>query len=80
MADRFRWTANATVTRSKSGSSGTVLDTGHIYSVADFSAAVVDEWIATGHAEAVTTEAHDTVLDVKSPTVKIKVPKIGTEL
>jgi hypothetical protein len=77
---RFRWLGRSTVTRSKDGSSGTVLDTGHIYNVADFSAAVVDEWILTGNAEAVTTEAHDTALEVHSPVVKIKTPKIGANL
>jgi len=78
--DRFKWLGRATVTRSKEGSGGKALDTDHIYNVADFSAAVVDEWIATGHAESVNGEATNTVLDVKSPTVNIKVPKVGANL
>jgi hypothetical protein len=80
MADRFKWLGRSTVTRSKEGSGGIALEPGHIYGVADFSADVVGEWIVTGNAEAVTTEAKDTVLDVKSQTVKIKVPKIGANL
>ena len=77
---RFKWLGPATMTRSKEGSAGRALTTGHIYNVADFSEAVVAEWISTGYAEAVTTEAQNTVLDVKSPTVKIKTPKIGANL
>jgi len=80
MTGRFRWLGRATVTRSKEGSGGKALDTDHIYNVADFSAAVVDEWIATGNAEPVNGEAKDTVLAVHSPTVKIKAPKIGANL
>jgi len=80
MADRFKWLGRPTMTRSKEGSGGKALDPDHIYSVADFSAAVVDEWIATGHAEPVNGEAKDTVLAVHSPTVKIKVPKVGANL
>jgi hypothetical protein len=57
-----------------------MLETGHIYDVAAFSAAIVGEWILTGHAEAVTVKANDTALDVKSPVVKIKPPKFGAEL
>lgn len=78
--ERFKWLGRSTVTRSKEGSGGIALEPGHIYNVADFSEAVVDEWIVTGNAEAVTTEAKDTVLDVKSQTVKIKAPKLGATL
>jgi hypothetical protein len=77
MTDRFRWTGRSTMTRSKNGSSGQTLEPEHYYSVADFSAAVVAEWIATGNAEAVTTEATNTVLVVQSAEVKLKSPKIG---
>ena len=80
MADRFKWLGRETMTRSKEGSGGAVLATDHIYNVADFSAAVVEEWIATGNAEPVNGEAKDTVLAVHSPTVKIKAPKIGANL
>ena len=77
--ERFKWLSNSTVTRSSAGSGGTSLDTDHIYNVADFSEAVVAEWIATGNAESIEVEAKNTVLEVHSPTVKIKVPKIGTD-
>ena len=77
--DRFKWLGRATVTRSKEGSGGKALDTDHIYNVADFSEAVVAEWIATGNAESIEVEAKNTVLEVHSPTLKIKVPKIGTD-
>jgi hypothetical protein len=78
--ERFKWLSNSTVTRSSAGSGGTSLDTDHIYNVADFSEAVVTEWVVTGNAEYVSAStATNTVLDVKSPTVKIKVPKIGTD-
>jgi len=80
MADRFKWLGRSTVTRSKAGSGGAVLDTGHIYDVADFSEAVVAEWIATGNAESIEVKAKNTVLDVKSVTVKSKAPKIGANL
>ena len=76
----FRWLGRSTVTRTKEGSGGTPLEPNHIYKTADFAEAVVGEWIATGNAERVEVKANDTALDVKSVTVKTKVPKIGTEL
>ena len=80
MADRFKWLGRSTVTRSKDGSAGFPLETGHIYDCSRFDALVIDEWVITGNAEFVKVEAKDTVLDVQSPTVKTKVPKLGAKL
>lgn len=72
---RFKWLGRSTVTRSKNGSAGTPLELDHIYQTADFTEAVVDEWIATGHAEPVEAKAKNTVLAVKSQTIKAKAPE-----
>jgi hypothetical protein len=80
MADRFKWLGRSTVTRSKAGSAGTALEPDHIYNVADFSAAVVDQWIITGHAESVNGTPEHTTLEVQSPVVKSKAPNIGANL
>jgi hypothetical protein len=77
---KFKWIGPHTFTRSKSGTAGAELTTDHIYDVDVFSAPVVDEWIATGFAEAVNGGGKDTTLVVKSPTIKIKAPKIGEEV
>ncbi|TFG39838.1 MAG: hypothetical protein E4H44_01335 [Candidatus Aminicenantes bacterium] len=76
---RFRWIGPATMTRSKEGSSGKTLKPGCVYEVSAFSEAVVDEWTATGHAEAVSDDVKDTVLEVHSRTVKSNVPKLGAK-
>jgi hypothetical protein len=73
----FKWTGRSTVTRSKDGSAGISLEPDHIYDVAAFGEAVVEEWIRTGHAEPIEVKANDTALAVKSHVVKVKSPKVG---
>ena len=78
--NKFKWLSLSTMTRSSAGLGGRTLEPNHIYDVADFSLAVVEEWVITGNAEYVSTStATNAVLDVKSSIVKIKVPKLGQD-
>ena len=53
MAKQFKWTADATLTRNRAGVKGRRLERDATYNYSDFDAAVVDEWIRSGHAELV---------------------------
>lgn len=67
----FRWLGD---------SNGPKFKTGHIYKTADFGMSYVGALVAAGLAERVEVKATNTVLDVKSVSVKPKAPQIGAEL
>lgn len=74
----IKWLGTSTFARSKGGIPGAHLETGGIYNVEAFDAAVVAEWIRTGHAEPYVNGAPtDTTLNVKNATVALKTPKLG---
>lgn len=74
----FKWLGPSTVTRSKEGQPGMILDTDHIYEAAAFTEGVVAEWVATGFAEPVEVNVNTTTtLKVKNVIVKSNAPKIG---